>query len=61
MCYDSTTPEDVCVIEPLHRRDQPMTFVRPGLSEVMVPYFFLPDDDKKEFVKIVESFMAARK
>jgi len=61
VCYDGTTPEDVCVIEPLHRRDQPMTFVRPGLSEVMVPYFFLPDDDKKEFVKIVESFMAARK
>jgi hypothetical protein len=27
----------------------------------MVPYFFLPDDDKKEFVKIVESFMAAKR
>jgi hypothetical protein len=61
VCYSDTTPEDVCVIEPLHRRDQPMTFVRPGLSEVMVPYFFLPDDDKKEFVKIVESFMAAKR
>jgi hypothetical protein len=61
MSYHDTRPEDVTVIEPLHRRDQPMTFVRPGLSEAIVPYFFLPDDDKKEFVKIVEKFMATRK
>jgi len=61
MSYHDTRPEDVAVIEPLHRRDQPMTFVRPGLSEAIVPYFFLPDDDKKEFVKIVEKFMATRK
>jgi len=61
VCYHDTKPEDVAVIEPLHRRDQPMTFVRPGLSEVIAPYFFMPDDDKKEFVKIVEQFMATRK
>ena len=59
--YADTRPEDVAVIEPLHRRDQPMTFVRPGLSEVIAPYFFLPDDDKKEFVEMVERFMAAKK
>jgi hypothetical protein len=61
MCYHDTKPEDICVIEPSHRRDQPITFLRPGLSEVMAPYFFLPDEDKKEFVKTVEEFMATRK
>lgn len=60
MAYWGTRPEDVCVIEPLHRRDQPMTFVRPGLSEVIAPYFFLPDTDKKAFVTMVAEFMAAR-
>lgn len=59
--YHDTKPEDVAVIEPLHRRDQPMTFVRPGLFEVIAPYFFLPDADKKEFVKIVEEFMTTKK
>jgi hypothetical protein len=60
MTYRDTRPEDVCVIEPLHRRDQPMTHVRPGLSEVIAPYFSLPDDDKKAFVTVVAEFMAAR-
>lgn len=60
MAYWGTHPEDVCVIEPLHRRDQPMTFVRPGLSEVIAPYFFLPDTDKKAFVAMVAEFMSAR-
>jgi hypothetical protein len=61
MSYHDTKPEDVAVIEPLHRRDQPMTFVRPGLSEVIAPYFFLPDEDKKELVRIVGDFMSKRK
>lgn len=61
MPYHDTKPEDVAVIEPLHRRDQPMTFVRPGMSEVIAPYFFLPDPDKKEFVKHVKDFMDTRK
>jgi hypothetical protein len=60
MSYHDTKPEDVCIIEPLHRRDQPMTFVRPGLSEVMIPYFFLPDEDKKAFVTLVEDFMNSK-
>jgi hypothetical protein len=59
--YHETKPEDVAVIEPLHRRDQPMTFVRPGLSEVIAPYFFLPDEDKKELVRLVGDFMSKRK
>jgi hypothetical protein len=61
MPYHGTKPEDVAVIEPLHRRDQPMTFVRPGMSEVIAPYFFLPDSDKQEFVKLVKDFMDKRK
>ena len=61
VCYHDTKPEDVAVLEPHHRRDQFMTFMRPGLSEVIAPYFFLPDDDKKEFVNTVEEFMATRK
>jgi hypothetical protein len=61
MTYRDTRPEDVCVIEPLHRRDQQMTYLRPGLSEVIAPYFFLPDDDKRAFVTSVAEFMAARK
>jgi hypothetical protein len=61
MTYRGTKPEDVCVIEPLHRRDQPMTHLRPGLSEVIAPYFFLPDEDKEAFVKVVAEFMAARR
>lgn len=61
IAYHDTKPEDVAVIEPLHRRDQPMTFVRPGFSEVIAPYFFLPDADKKELVKLVADFMATRK
>ncbi|NIL57446.1 hypothetical protein [Salinispora arenicola] len=60
MTYGDTQPEDVCVIEPLHRRDQPMTFVRPGFSEVIAPYFFLPDADKKALVATIAEFMAAR-
>jgi hypothetical protein len=60
MTYRDTKPEDVCVIEPLHRRDQPMTHLRPGLSEVIAPYFFLPDQDKEAFVRMVAEFMAAR-
>lgn len=61
MTYHNTQPEDVCIIEPLHRRDQPMTYVRPGMSEVMKPYPFLPDDDKKELITLVKNFMDARK
>jgi hypothetical protein len=61
MSYHDTKPEDICVIEPLHRRDQPMTFVRPGLSEVMAPYFFLPDQDKKALVQLVDAFMTSHK
>lgn len=60
MAYRGTGPGDVCVIEPLHRRDQPMTFVRPGLSEVLAPYFRLPDADKATFVATVAEFMASR-
>jgi hypothetical protein len=59
--YHNTRPEDVCVIEPLHRRDQPITFVRPGLSEVIAPYFFLPDEDKKEFIDLVDDFISTRR
>lgn len=59
--YHNTKPEDVCVIEPLHRRDQPITFVRPGLSEVIAPYFLLPDEDKKAFIRLVDGFMATRR
>jgi len=55
--YQNTTPADVCVIEPLHRRDQPVTFVRPGLSEVIAPYFALSDHDKVAFIRHVEAFM----
>jgi hypothetical protein len=61
MAYHSTKPEDIAVIEPLHRRDQPMTFVRPGFSEVIAPYFFLPDADKKELIQMVDDFMTSRK
>ena len=61
MTYRGTKPEDVCVIEPLHRRDQPLTHLRPGLSEVIAPYFFLPDRDKEAFVKVIAEFMAARR
>lgn len=32
--YVGTTPEQVVVIDPLHRLDQPLTLLRPGLSEV---------------------------
>lgn len=60
MSYHNTKPEDVAVIEPMHLRNQPMASVRPGLSEVIAPYFFLPDEDKKEFVKVVEEFMAIK-
>lgn len=55
--YHGTGPEDVVVVEPLHRRDQPMTHVRPGLAEVIAPYFGLPDEDKKEFIALVQEFM----
>ena len=58
--YHDTKPEDVCVIEPLHRRDQPLTFVRPGLSEVIAPYFSFDDENKKDFIKVVEEFMTTR-
>ena len=61
MTYHNTIPEDVCIIEPLHRRDQPMTYVRPGMAEVMKPYQFLPNDDKKELITLVKNFMDARK
>ncbi|MFG2006922.1 hypothetical protein ACGFNU_48035 [Spirillospora sp. NPDC048911] len=57
MAYHGTGPEDVVVLEPLHRRDQPMTSVRPGLAEAIAPYFRLPDEDKKEFIALVEEFM----
>lgn len=61
MTYHGTTPEDVCVLEPMHRKDQPMTYVRPGMSEVMASYFLLPDDDKKQLITLVKNFMDARK
>ena len=59
--YHNTRPEDVCVIEPLHRRDQPITFVRPGLAEVIEPYFRLPDEDKKAFIRLVDDFITTRR
>jgi hypothetical protein len=61
MPYHGTKPEDVCVIEPLHRRDQPMTFVHPGAAEVLAGYFSLPDEDKKAFITLVDDFMTSRK
>lgn len=57
MPYYGTGPEDVVVVEPLHRCDQPMTYARPGLAEAIAPYFRLPDEDKKEFIALVEEFM----
>ncbi|TNY36157.1 hypothetical protein [Thermomonospora catenispora] len=63
MAYHGTGPQDVVVLEPLHRRDQPMTRVRPGLAEAIAPYFQLPDEDKKAFIALVADFMdrAARR
>jgi hypothetical protein len=55
--YDNTTPEDVCVIEPLHRPDQAITYLRPGLAEVIAPYFALSDDEKRTFIRMVDDFM----
>ena len=60
MSYHDTQPEDVCVIEPPHRLDQPLTYVRPGLSEVIAPYFSFGDEDKKAFIGAVSEFMTAR-
>jgi hypothetical protein len=60
MAYHDTKPEDVCVIEPLHRLDQPLTFVRPGLSEVIAPYFTFDDEERKVFIKAVHEFMTTR-
>jgi hypothetical protein len=59
-CYDGARPEDVCIIEPLHRKDQPMTHVRPWLSEAMIPYIYLNDEDKKKFINMVSEFMASK-
>jgi len=59
-CYHNTKPEDVCVIEPLHRLDQPLTYVRPGLSEVIAPYFSLDDEEKKVFISRVNEFATTR-
>jgi hypothetical protein len=60
MSYHGTKPEDVCVIEPLHRLDQPLTYIRPGLSEVILPYFSFNDEEKKAFIKTVDEFMTTR-
>jgi hypothetical protein len=60
MTYHNTKPESVCVIEPLHRRDQPITFARQGLSDVIAPYFSLPDEDKEALITLVDEFMRAR-
>jgi hypothetical protein len=60
MTYHNTKPESVCVIEPLHRRDQPITFAPQGLSDVIAPYFSLPDEEKAAFIKLVSDFMSTR-
>lgn len=60
MSYDGVTPADVAVIEPLHRLDQPLTLFRPGLSEVIVPYYAMGDEDKKAFIRLVAEFMNSR-
>ena len=60
MTYHNTKPESVCVIEPLHRRDQPITFAQKGLSDVIAPYFSLPDEEKEAFIKLVDEFMTTR-
>lgn len=58
--YSGTKAEDVCVIEPLHRPDQPMTHFRPWLSEAIAPYFSLSDTEKQEFIRLVDDFMHER-
>jgi hypothetical protein len=34
--------------------------VRPGLSEVIAPYFSFNDEDKEAFIKVVDDFMTTR-
>lgn len=53
VCFAGTTASDVVVIEPVHRADDPMLTVKPGLAEVVLPYFALPAADKKRFISAV--------
>lgn len=49
VCFAGTTPDDVVILEPPHRGDDPMIDIQPSLPEIIKPFFALPPDQKKEF------------
>ncbi|HEY5138550.1 MAG TPA: hypothetical protein VIJ25_04445, partial [Methylococcales bacterium] len=50
ICFAGATPEDVVVIEPPHRGDDPMRAVRPTLAHAIKPYFGYSTADKTRLI-----------
>lgn len=59
-CYADIGVEDVVILEPPHRGDDPMTSYRPRISEVMAPYFAADAKTKQQLIKVIGDFFAGQ-
>lgn len=54
--YEGTNLEDVVVVEPPHRGDDPMLGAQHQIHEVIPPLFALKENDPVELVKLLETW-----
>lgn len=53
--YPGTSVNDMMVLEPSHRGDDPMTGYSPTLASVLKPYFKLAGDGKKQLIEVIKN------
>ncbi|MEO5949975.1 MAG: hypothetical protein ABIQ04_00850 [Candidatus Saccharimonadales bacterium] len=54
VCFDGTTIEDVVILEPPHRGDDPMSGFSPNLASVIKSYFKLEANHKKDLIRTIQ-------
>lgn len=60
MGFSATEPDDLVILEPPHRGDDPMLHHSPALAHVVKPYFTLETKDKQQLIKTIQDFVAQR-
>lgn len=58
--FCGSTADDVIILEPSHRGDDPMTG-QSGITEALKPYFSLETEKKKELIKTISTFTRTNK
>jgi hypothetical protein len=59
-CFADSEVEDVVILEPLHRGDDPMTSYKPTLVSLIRPYFALDAAGKQRFIRTVDDTLSKK-